>query len=302
MSDRALSGEVAPAIGLAAGIVPAATLLPALRPRQGWQSAAYRAAALAPAAAILAFCALGAMAWTADPAAIDPAAILQPPSLAHPAGTDALGRDELARLIQGGAATLLVAIPACLFSFVIGTAYGIAAALAPRLVGAALMRLLDAVLALPALVLLIALAALLELNTASLILLLSCVAWAPLARLARNEAVALRGRDYVLAAQQMGALRGHLARVHLLPVMRPVLLVNATLLLGDCIALISALGFLGLGVQPPRTSWGQLLQDGLLLVDLRPWWLIAPPGLLIAASLLATSLAGGALLPRRAAA
>jgi peptide/nickel transport system permease protein len=96
----------------------------------------------------------------------------------------------------------------------------------------------------------------------------------------------------------MGASRLYLAWRHLVPVMAPVLLVNFALLLGDCIALVSALGFLGLGVQPPGTSWGQLLQDGLLLIDLRPWWLIVPPGLLIAASLVATSLIGRAVMVR----
>jgi peptide/nickel transport system permease protein len=280
--------------------VRAAALLPALRPRFALQTRATRAGTLVLPAAILAFCFVGPLLWTADPAAIDPGAVLHAPSTQHPAGTDALGRDQLARLMQGGAATLLVAGPACLFSFLFGTVYGVAAGLAPPWLDALLMRLLDAILALPALVLLIALAALLDLNTVTLILLLASVAWAPLARLARNEVVALRGHDYILAAQQMGASRRHLARTHLLPVMQPVLLVNATLLLGDCIALISALGFLGLGVQPPGTSWGQLLQDGLLVVDLRAWWLIAPPGFLIASSLLAASMAGGALLPNRA--
>jgi peptide/nickel transport system permease protein len=274
-------------------------MLPALRPGLAVTSRTAQAATLLLPAAILVFCFAGPLLWAVDPAAIDPAAILHAPSRLHPAGTDALGRDQLARLMQGGAATLLVAVPATLLSFLFGTAYGLAAALSPRLLDALLMRLLDALLALPALVLLIALAALLDLTTPALVLLLTSVAWAPLARLARNEVVALRGRDFVLAAQQMGAGRMHVARVHLLPVMRPVLLVNATLLLSDCIGLISALGFLGLGVQPPRTSWGQLLQDGLLLVDLRCWWLIAPPGLLIAASLLATSMMGGALLQKR---
>ena len=253
------------------------------------------AASLIAPAGLLAFCFLGPVIWPADPAAIDPGAVLHGPGLTHPMGTDALGRDELARLMQGGAATFLVAGPASVISFVAGAAYGLAAGLAPRWLDAAMMRFLDAVLALPALVVLIALAALLELNTPALVLLISLVAWAPLARLARNEAIALRGRDFVLAAQQMGAGKIYLARQHLLPLMAPVLLVNFTLLLADCIGQISALGFLGLGVQPPGTSWGQLLEDGLLLIDLHPWWLIMPPGLLIAASLIAVSLLGRAL-------
>ncbi len=276
-----------------------AVLPPILRPRVAVRSGLARAAALALPAGIVGFCFLGPLVWTHDPAAIDPATVLRGPSWLHPAGTDGLGRDQLARLMQGGAATLLVAGPGAALAFGFGTAYGVASGLSPRWLDAALMRVLDAILALPALVVVIALGALMDLNEGALILLLGAVAWAPLARLVRNEAVAIRGRDFIQASQQMGGGFWHLARVHLLPVMQSVLLVNFTLLVGDCIALISALGFLGLGVQPPRTSWGQLLQEGLMLVDLHPWWLVAPPGLLIAASLLATSLAGGALLPPR---
>jgi peptide/nickel transport system permease protein len=272
---------------------------PALRPRVALRSGLARAAALALPLGIIGFCFLGPLAWPHDPAAINPALVLQAPSALHPAGTDALGRDQLARLMQGGAATLLVAGPAAALAFGAGTAYGLISGLSPHWVDATLMRVLDAILALPALVVLIALAALMDLNESALILLLGAVAWAPLARLARNEVMAIKGRDFIQVSQQMGGGFWHLARVHMLPVMQPVLLVNFTLLVGDCIALISALGFLGLGVQPPRTSWGQLLQEGLLLVDLHPWWLVAPPGLLIAASLIATSLAGGALLPSR---
>jgi peptide/nickel transport system permease protein len=272
---------------------------PAWRPRVTVRSGLARAAALVLPAAITGFCFLGPLVWTQDPAAIDPSAVLHSPSWLHPAGTDALGRDQLARLMQGGAATLLVAGPAASLAFGAGTAYGLISGLSPRWLDATLMRVLDAILALPALVVLIALGALMDLNDGALILLLGAVAWAPLARLVRNETIAIRGCDFIQASQQMGGRFWHLARVHMLPVMQSVLLVNFTLLVGDCIALISALGFLGLGVQPPRTSWGQLLQEALLLVDLHPWWLVAPPGLLIAASLVATSLAGGAVLPPR---
>ena len=118
-------------------------------------------------------------------------------------------------------------------------------------------------------------------------------------RLVRNEALAQRGRDFVLAAQQLGGGRWYVARVHLLRVMAPLLVVNGTLLVGDLIFALSALSFLGLGVQPPYTSWGGLLQSGLALVALAPWWLILPPGLAIFASLLAASLTGQGLLARR---
>jgi peptide/nickel transport system permease protein len=244
-------------------------------------------------------CTLGPVLWRVDPAALNPARVLSPPSLAHPLGTDALGRDELARLIQGGATTLSVALVASLLAFGFGVTYGLCAGLAPAWVDRALMRLLDAVLALPALVVLICAASLLAPGEQVLALLIGLVAWPPLARLVRNETVALRGRDFVLASQQLGAAPAHIARVHLLPVMARVLAVSATFLVGDAILALSALSFLGLAIQPPRTSWGHLLAEGMGLIGLHAWWLIVPPGVLITVSLFAADLGGRAILGGR---
>ena len=233
-----------------------------------------------------------------DPYGLNPAHVLARPGGAFPLGTDELGRDFLARLLAGGASTLEVSLPAALLAFVVGTAYGLASGLGPSWVDAVLMRLLDAVLALPGLVVLIFFASLVRLSDSSLVLLLGLISWPGLARLVRNEALAQRGRDFVLAAQQLGGGRWYVARVHLLRVMAPLLVVNGTLLVGDLVFALSALSFLGLGVQPPYTSWGGLLQSGLALVALAPWWLILPPGLAIFAALLAASLTGQGLLAR----
>lgn len=242
---------------------------------------------LGAAAVILLFCLAGPLLWRVDPAALGPLAALRPPSLAHPLGTDALGRDALARLMAGGAATLGAAAPACLLAAALGLGYGMASALGPALLDRVLMRLLDAVLALPALVVVLALGALLDApGLPALALVIGAVAWGPLARLVRNEALAVRYLPYVHAAGLAGAGPLWIARRHILPSVIPALRVNATQLLGDCILLVSTLGFLGLGLPPPRTDWGRLLQEGLALVDLGAWWLIAPPGLLITACLL----------------
>ena len=136
------------------------------------------------------------------------------------------------------------------------------------------------------------------LNPATLIGRIGRVAWPPLARLVRNETIAQRQRDFVLASRQYGGGFFHIARVHLLRVMGPLLVVNATFLVADAVLVLSALSFLGLGVQPPQTSWGQLLESGLQLIDLDPWWLILPPGLAIFAALLCASLIGQGLLAR----
>jgi peptide/nickel transport system permease protein len=236
--------------------------------------------------------------YSADPYAIHPAHALEPPSWAFPFGTDALGRNELALLLAGGFATLIVGLPAALLAFAVGVAYGLAAGLAPSWLDRVMMRLLDALLALPSLIVLLFFAALVSLNDTSLILLLGLISWPGLARLVRNETRAQRGRDFVLAAEQSGAGRLYIARVHLLRVMAPVLVVNGTFMVGDSIFALSALSFLGLGVQPPQVSWGSLLQSALDIIALDPWWLILPPGLLVFAALLAASLTGQGLLRR----
>jgi peptide/nickel transport system permease protein len=177
-------------------------------------------------------------------------------------------------------------------------AYGLASGLAPAWIDRLMMRLLDAFLALPSLIVLIFFASLTVLNNTNLIMLLGFISWPSLARLVRNEAIAQRGRDFVLSAEQMGAGRFYVARVHLVRIMAPVLVVNGTFMVGDSIFALSALSFLGLGVQPPKVSWGSLLETALDIIALNPWWLIVPPGLMIFGSLLAASLTGQGLLRR----
>ncbi len=274
---------------------------PGVLPRRGLGWLAGRGMLLggvALAATIVLGCAIGSALWPVDPAALHPTDALAPPSWTYPLGTDQLGRDELARLLSGGNATLLVALPGALLAFVVGLVYGLAAALGPRWLDRVLMRLLDTVLALPTLVVLIFAASLVSLDIVNLIGLIGFLAWPSLARLVRNEAAAHNRRDFMLASRQFGAGAWYLGRVHLVRIIAPLLVVNATFLVGDAIFALSALSFLGLGVQPPRASWGELLQDGLNLVALNPWWLILAPGLAIFASLLATSMVGQGLLAR----
>ncbi len=233
-----------------------------------------------------------------DPFAIHPDHALQGPSLMFPFGTDELGRDGLALLLSGGLATLVVSLPAAALAFITGVAYGLASGLAPAWVDRIMMRLLDAILALPSLIILIFFASLVTLDNSSLILLLGFISWPSLARLVRNETIAQKNRDFVLATQQLGAGRFYIARVHLLRVMAPILVVNGTFMVGDAVFALSALSFLGLGVQPPRVSWGSLLESSLDIIALDPWWLILPPGIMVFAALLAASLTGQGLLAR----
>lgn len=240
----------------------------------------------------------GPFLYPVDPFAINPTHALAGPNLGYPLGTDELGRDELALLLSGGLATLVVSLPAAILAFFVGVTYGLASGLGPTWLDRFLMRLLDAILALPSLIILIFFASLVTLNNTSLIFLLGLISWPSLARLVRNETLAQRGRDFVLAAEQLGAGRIYIARVHLLRVMAPILVVNGTFMIGDSIFNLSALSFIGLGVQPPRVSWGSLLESALDLIALNPWWLILPPGLLVFAALIAASLTGQGLLLR----
>ena len=253
---------------------------------------------LAIAAFVLLFSFVGSVIDPASPFAIHGHHAFEAPSGAFPLGTDQIGRDGLARLISGGYATLIVSIPAAILTFVLGLIYGLGAALGPSWFDKVLMRLLDAILALPGLVVLIFFAALVPLNNISLILLLGFTSWPGLARLVRNEAIAQRGRDFVLATRQFGGGTWYVARTHLLRVMAPILVVNATFLVGDTVLALSGLSFLGLGVQPPYTSWGGLLETGLNLIALNPWWMIVPPGLMIFLSIIAANLIGQGLLMR----
>ncbi len=276
---------------------PAAYLARLLRLRRGQGTLA---AGLALAVLILLASGAGPALYGRDPFALHTGVVLVRPDWRFPFGTDDLGRNALARLLVAGRSTLFVALPAAALAFAAGTLYGLTAGLGPRLLDQALMRLLDAVLALPGLVILVFFGAIVPLNTPSLILLLGLISWPPLARLVRNETLAQRERDFVHASRQLGGGFAHVAMTHLLRVMAPVLVVNFTFLVGDMIFVLSALSFLGLGVQPPQTSWGGLLQEGLDMVALDPWWLIVPPGLMIFAAMLATSLIGQGLLARSA--
>lgn len=248
--------------------------------------------------ALVLFSWIGPLLDSAHPRAIHAHHILAQPALAFWLGTDDLGRDLLARMMRGGQPTLAAGFLGALIAVLVGASYGLLSALGPRWLDRLLMRLLDAVLAIPTLVLMIFFAAIIPLNITSLILLLGLVAWPALARLVRNEALAHAHRDYVLAARQFGASRFYIARVHLLRAMLPVLAVNATFLVADLILALSGLSFLGLGIQPPHASWGGILDQGARLAVAGAWWLIVFPGAAIFLAILAMNMLGQGLLAR----
>lgn len=262
------------------------------------RSAPLTAAGLGLFLFLVAFSWLGPLLIHTSPYAIRPTLLFLPPSWAHPLGTDDLGRSFLARMMYGGQPSLGVAMLGTVIAVVLGLLYGMSSGLSPSWLDKVLMRTLDAILALPTLVLMIFFAALVRLDALSLILLLGFVSWPGLARIARNEVLAYKQRDYVLAARQFGAGTGYLARTHLLRSMLPIVLVNATFTVADLVLTLAGLSFLGLGIQPPNPSWGGLLGNGSNLAIIGAWWLILFPGLAIVLAILAMNMMGQGILNR----
>ena len=240
----------------------------------------------------------GAAIYGGSPYAVDPIHQTEAPTAHLLLGTDQLGRDELARLITGGQASLAIGFAASFVAIVLGLLYGLGAGLGPKVADTVLMRVLDAVLAVPTVVILIFLSSLYRLNDVILILLLGLTSWPRTARVVRNETFAARSRDFVTASRQFGAGTLWIARTHVMRVILPVLMVNFVFLVADNIIALSFLSFLGLGVQPPTPSWGNLLYDGLQNIFSNAWWLIYPPGLMVFLTVAAVNLIGEGVVTR----
>ena len=218
-----------------------------------------------------------------------------PPSLAHPFGTDDLSRDILSRVASGGRISLAVAVLAVGLSVTLGAAVGLVAGYWGGAVDAALMRLVDAALAIPRLFLLLLVLAVWEqAPVATLILLIGATGWFGTGRLVRGEVLRLREETYVRAAEALGASRRRIIFRHLLPNTAGPLLVAATLGVGDVILLEAGLSFLGLGVQPPTPSWGGMILDAKSVLVTAPWAGVFP-GLAIVVTVLSANLFGDAL-------
>jgi peptide/nickel transport system permease protein len=246
-----------------------------------------------------------------DPNMVDLLDRLAAPSLAHPLGTDELGRDVLLRLLAGGRVSLVIGVAAALAAAMLGTLIGLTAGYVGGWADRVLMRGTDAMIALPLLPLLIVLAAL-DLNKLGLpvsliqsdeisvfriVALAVLVGWTTAARLVRGAALVTRNRDFVRAARSLGAGVPHILWLHILPNVLGPLIVATTLSVGDVILFESVLSFLGLGVQPPLSSWGSMLSNAQELITAAPL-LAVYPGLMIFLTVVACNLLGDALQRR----
>lgn len=233
---------------------------------------------------------------------------VQPPSLAHPLGTDELGRDVFLRLLYGGRISLFTGLTAAVFAASIGTVVGLFAGFLGGRVDAALMRLTDSVLALPLLPLLIVLVAI-DLNKLGLpqsivesedvsfyriVFIVAITGWTTVARLVRGATLSLKEQEFVMAARGVGASNLRIMFSHILPNLLSPIIVAVTLSVGSVILLESVLSFLGLGIQPPMASWGNMLTNAQQLIWEAPM-LAVYPGLLIFITVISFNFLGDGL-------
>lgn len=231
--------------------------------------------------------------WLApfDPNFIDIQAILMPPSSIHLMGTDSLGRDVFSRIIFGSQISLKVGFVAVGLATVIGVFLGAVAGYYGGWVDNLLMRLVDLMLCFPTFFLILAVIAILEPSIWNIMIIIGLTGWMGVARLVRAEFLTLREREFVQAARALGARDGRIIFRHLLPNALAPVMVSATLGVAGAILTESALSFLGLGVQPPTPSWGNILTAGKDNIEIA-WWLSVFPGLAILITVMGYNLLG----------
>lgn len=226
-----------------------------------------------------------------------------PPTRAHPLGTDELGRDTLTRLLFGARVSLLVAFVTVSLLILLGGVVGMVAGFYGGLVDQLLMRIVDVILSVPAIYLLILLTILQPKiggfkmdpsNPVSLAVIIAIVGWGGLARLVRGEVLTVKERDFMLATRAMGATGRRLILVHLLPNVASVMIVAASLAVGGVILTEAALDFIGLGIQPPTASWGNMLANSQVYFY-HSIWLVLFPGICIFITVLCMNIFGNAI-------
>lgn len=228
-----------------------------------------------------------------SPNRINMAHRLLPPAPGRPFGTDNFGRDILSRVIASGRVSLAIGLAVMALSTLVGTAAGLMSGYYPR-VDAILMRILDGLMAFPAILLAIALVAALGTGARNEILAIALVFFPRTARIVRASTLQLKARAFVEAAVALGGREGRILVLHVLRNALPPLIVQATFVFAEAILADAALSFLGLGVRPPTPTWGNMLDEGHIYVATAPWFVVFP-GIAIVVTVLCLNLFGDAL-------
>jgi peptide/nickel transport system permease protein len=261
---------------------------------QFWQSLSVNRLAMAGLLVVACLVLVAALApWVApfDPNQIDVRSILLPPSWAHPFGTDELGRDVFSRMLFGARVSLQVGFVAAGLATLVGVLLGAVAGYYGGWLETGIMRFTDMMLCFPTFFLILAVIALLDPNILNIMAVIGLTSWMGVARLVRAEFLTLKEREFVVAVKSLGAGDARIIFRHILPNAMAPVLVALTLGVAGAILTESGLSFLGLGVQPPEPSWGNILNQGKDNIEIA-WWLSLFPGLAILVTVLGYNLLG----------
>ena len=232
-----------------------------------------------------------------DPAAIDQDSLLVAPSLKHPMGTDSLGRDLFSRIVFGARISLSIGLIAVGIATIIGVILGSMAGFYGSWVDTLIMRFVDLMLCFPTFFLILAVVAILEPSIFNIMVIIGLTSWMGTARLIRAEILSLKEREFIQAALAIGASNFRIILFHLIPNAIGPVMISAILGIASAILIESALSFLGLGVQPPVSSWGNILIEAKSTLGIA-WWLTLYPGLFILVTILGFNLIGEGLRAR----
>jgi peptide/nickel transport system permease protein len=244
---------------------------------------------------VVLFCFLGPVFYHTNQVTSDLAAAGQPPGGGHPLGTDNVGYDELGRLMIGGQSSIEIGFAAAALASILGVLWGALSGYAGGAVDAVMMRVVDALLAIPVLFVLLLMATIIRVNAFNLTLVVAFFSWLVPARLIRGETLSLRTREYIEAVRGMGGGATRSIFLHVIPNAIGTIVVNITFQVADAILVLATLGYLGFGIPPPAANWGAMLSQGVTYLYSGYWWLIYPVGALIIVTVMAFNLVGDAL-------
>jgi peptide/nickel transport system permease protein len=267
--------------------------------RRGWEVFAENKLALASAVGLVliaGFCFIGPLLYHTNQVNTNLKDYLCKPGAQHLLGCNDVGYDQLGRLMVAGQTSLEVGVAAAIVAVLIGTLYGAVAGFAGGSVDSFMMRIVDAGLSLPYIMVIIILSVVLQPSTVTMIFIIAVFYWLGVSRLVRGETLSLRTREYVQAVKVLGGGSRRAITRHILPNAVGVIIVQATFAVADSILILAGLGFLGYGVQPPASDWGSMLSNGLnYLQSSNYWWLIYPPGIAIIFTCICFNFIGDAL-------